>query len=519
MGLLDDEERFAKLQATPRNQILGLLSDFIAKSYSPERTQQMQGVSKFMGAPAISETLDRLSYGQPLTTGAGGLGGTTRIRPEALEAAMAVAPMVGPAARTAGAGAMAAGRAGERFAERAVPRVMERGGLLADLLQDMSQGTQSMATSRSPNVGGVPVRELLYPNRAELTPAEKSAITSFEKSLSNQAVMRREEMRLAGGDIVTPTPGLNLIPEIQYNPKNLVGKRLVPVFGDLSPIGGDVYQVAGVPLTKPVTQQAGRKYSLVQPNVQQEIAYASEPGAAASKIANLNKYPDEDVLGVFFGGSPESVDFSHHMAQSFVRQLDALKPKKEAIKLFNNTIKNFPVEVAVAGSTKKVRTYPFKNFAGIDSPNIEELLTVKGAADYTPGQLRTAISKAVNTAKFRDLGFPIYGDTQKVMTEQGLRPGYAGQTLFESIPDRNIVLPDYLHQSYSAGIPGRYVGGLNIANQETGVPSSLLFPKLFAEQRARGARDDQILAKMRMSHQGEQFTEEGLQSLLDYLGR
>jgi len=87
------------LQATPRNPILGYLSDLAASSYSPERTQQMQGVAKFMSAPAISETLDRLSYGEPLTTGAGGLGGTTRVRPEALEAAMTLAPMVAPTAQ------------------------------------------------------------------------------------------------------------------------------------------------------------------------------------------------------------------------------------------------------------------------------------------------------------------------------------------------------------------------------------------------------------------------------------
>lgn len=509
MALLDDEELLqSRISPTPRNPILGLLSDFIAQGYDPRRTQQMQGISKFLMAPEISQTLDRLSYdpsGRSLFTGAGGLGGTTRMRPEALDAALTLAPMAGPAARLAGRGAVATGRT--------------LGPTAANMAENYLQQQGLMLNAAPPKVGGIPVRELLYPNRADLTPAEKRAITSFENSLSNQATMRREEMRLAGGDIVKPTPGLNLIPEIPYKPENLVGKRLVPVFGDLSPIGGDVYQVAGVPLSKPVTQQAGRKYSLVQPNVQQNIAYASEPSAAASKIANLNKYPDEDVLGVFFGGGPESVDFSHHMAQSFVRQLDALKPKKEAIKSFNKTIENFPVDVAVAGQKEKVRTYPFKNFAGIDSPNIEELMTVKGTADYTPGQLRTAISKAVNTAKFRDLGFPVYSDTQKVMTEQGLRPGYAGQTLFEAIPGKGIVQPDYFHQSYSAGIPGRYVGGLNIANKETGVPSDLLFPKLFAEQRAKGAKDAQILAKMRMSHQGEIFTEQGLQSLLDYLGR
>jgi hypothetical protein len=131
------------IQATPRNAILGYLADLAAASYSAERTQQLQTLAKFMSAPAISETLDRLSYGMPITTGAGGLGGTTRLRPEALEAGMAIAPMVGPSAKAANAGAMAAGRAGERFAERYVPMVMERGGLGAEMLQGMGRGTVS----------------------------------------------------------------------------------------------------------------------------------------------------------------------------------------------------------------------------------------------------------------------------------------------------------------------------------------------------------------------------------------
>jgi hypothetical protein len=137
------------LSATPRNEYLGALADLIAQSYSPERTQQMQGTARFLSMPAISQTLDRLSYGEPLTTGAGGLGGTTRIRPEALEAAMAVAPAAQPAtmatlqaARAARQAAMKAGMAGERYAERVVPQIMERGGLPAQMLQDLAQGTR-----------------------------------------------------------------------------------------------------------------------------------------------------------------------------------------------------------------------------------------------------------------------------------------------------------------------------------------------------------------------------------------
>jgi hypothetical protein len=87
------------LRATPRNPVLGYLADLAASSYAPQRTQQMQGIAQFFGAPAVSQTLDRLSYGEPLTTGAGGLGGTTRVRPEAIEAAMIAAPFVGKAAK------------------------------------------------------------------------------------------------------------------------------------------------------------------------------------------------------------------------------------------------------------------------------------------------------------------------------------------------------------------------------------------------------------------------------------
>jgi hypothetical protein len=134
------------ISPVPRNEYLGALADFLAQSYSPQRTQQMQGVAQFLQVPAVSQTLDRLSYGEPLTTGAGGLGGTTRIRPEALDAAMALAPLYRPAGMAAKGvenAAMATSRAGERLAERVVPQIMERGGMPAQLLGDLSQGSIS----------------------------------------------------------------------------------------------------------------------------------------------------------------------------------------------------------------------------------------------------------------------------------------------------------------------------------------------------------------------------------------
>ena len=85
------------IRPTPRNPFLGGLADLLEASTSPERTQQMQGIMSMLGVPAVASTLNRMSYGAPLTSGAGGLGGTTRVLPDVLEAAMTVAPMA-PAA-------------------------------------------------------------------------------------------------------------------------------------------------------------------------------------------------------------------------------------------------------------------------------------------------------------------------------------------------------------------------------------------------------------------------------------
>ena len=92
------------------------------------------------GVGDVQKTAERISYGQPLTTGSGM---TLRPREEAINAAMTVIPLVGQGGRVANQAAMTAGRAGARYAERVVPQVMERGGLPAQLLGDISRGSVS----------------------------------------------------------------------------------------------------------------------------------------------------------------------------------------------------------------------------------------------------------------------------------------------------------------------------------------------------------------------------------------
>jgi hypothetical protein len=134
---------------------------------------------------------------------------------------MTVAPMVGPAARMAERGAMAAGRAGERVAERVVPQVMERGGLPAQLLGDLSQGTMSPLdvyhgtphtlppTARNP-LGEFDASKIGTGEGAQvyghgIYTAENPAVAiEYKKALSNPEVVLKDGTRISNPAVGSP---------------------------------------------------------------------------------------------------------------------------------------------------------------------------------------------------------------------------------------------------------------------------------------------------------------------------
>jgi hypothetical protein len=141
------------LSPTPyANQFTGYSNDLIqgllGYMKDKQRTQQMQGLAGLLESTGIPQSVERAAYAQSPKALLDTLTNVNRanvplLKAETADALMNIAPMVGPAARLAERGAMAAGRAGERLAERVVPQVMERGGLPAQLLGDLSQGTMS----------------------------------------------------------------------------------------------------------------------------------------------------------------------------------------------------------------------------------------------------------------------------------------------------------------------------------------------------------------------------------------
>jgi hypothetical protein len=114
------------MQAVERNPYVGAFADLLAATFSPERTQQMQGVAKFMGAPAVASTLDKMSYGDSLVTGRGQ---TLQMKPDVAEAALTVAPFISPAARLGGRALQAGARELAPQAGRMAENYMTRMGM------------------------------------------------------------------------------------------------------------------------------------------------------------------------------------------------------------------------------------------------------------------------------------------------------------------------------------------------------------------------------------------------------
>lgn len=92
------------LRETPmQNPIMGLLADrlkkvqeFGAKPFGYENPP-VEMLMNLLGIPAVQQTMERMAYGEPLTTGRGM---TTKPRAEAVEAALTVAPVAGLLAKT-----------------------------------------------------------------------------------------------------------------------------------------------------------------------------------------------------------------------------------------------------------------------------------------------------------------------------------------------------------------------------------------------------------------------------------
>lgn len=142
-----------ELKPSPRVAGLSALADALMRAKATANRYEVKQWMPLLGGTGVGdlvlgrgpEEINEWSYGNsPLTVPQlSNVPQFKKGRAEQLVDVTNLAPIVGGLGALARRPVMAAGRAGERLAERVIPRVMERGGIPAQLLQDLAQGSQS----------------------------------------------------------------------------------------------------------------------------------------------------------------------------------------------------------------------------------------------------------------------------------------------------------------------------------------------------------------------------------------
>jgi len=400
------------LSATPRNEYLGALADLIAQSYSPVRTQQMQGTARLLSMPAISQTLDRLSYGEPLTTGAGM---TTRVRPEALEAAMAVAPMAQPttmatlqAARAARQAALQAGRAGERYAERVVPQIMEQGGLPAEMLNAMA---------------GQPSRALPQQGRSGFGAFDPRYDPRVQEQARMQALVR--DVQLNPNAVNPATVSLD----------QFVGRPFITSMADRTAAGGKLMGIDNVQFNRPVDFLGGQDYMFNNPNLVWSSGNA--PANALVKTAQeIKSATGQNPIYVPWRMAPTGGDFAQFTGETMLAYADAAMGKMQKKRL-----------------DKSIKEY-IPTWSGVSNP-----ASVQQFRDASDSK-RKAI-KAMMDRDFRNEGGLNIGSARLAVSDPAQLAAQEGgiQNVGEIFAGKPLMKSS--HPAYPGGVPGQGIGVLS----------------------------------------------------------
>ena len=342
--------------------------------------------------------------------------------------ALGVAPLM----KAFKAPAMALGRAGEKYAERVVPQIMERGGVGADILGGLAQGTRSYA----------------YLPHTEKNP--------------NPLVGSRYKTQHVG----------NLTPKFDFDVQAEQGSSVMSNPWDLTSRGEKVLEVSDIPMSNQMITEGGHDFARDIANIKANIGGASGRQIAERMQDRVNDATfanlfDKGTGRVFTMPSTMDVKGSHFSTMPTDLVMDifqqrGLKPKD--VERITDDLRTFVFE------TEKGK---FRNAAPVGSP--EFLLQLRqGGKGFSAGDLRKGLMDRMSKSEYQKmLGFNIedvYGAIGD-QTLKGLPKGFVGNTMIETSPFAG--LKPATHQSYDTANMGKYAGSM------PSMPLELMMPDLF----------------------------------------
>jgi hypothetical protein len=208
-GLPVDTRPYDRMQATPRGFISGLFSDVLGGTFNMPQMPRtgIPAVDVFspnmnlfnrLAFGDVQKTAERISYGEPLTTGQGM---TLKPREETIGAALTVAPFAGEAARLG----VRAGRAGARMVGQEIAdRVSTGQAILPSSFAEPRSSLFAVEPNPMMPKPQAPVSELGFYSAAEQAalnlPRNKGTGQSFLNDLMKAPDVKKDELSWTGLD-------------------------------------------------------------------------------------------------------------------------------------------------------------------------------------------------------------------------------------------------------------------------------------------------------------------------------
>ena len=342
--------------------------------------------------------------------------------------ALGVAPLM----KAFKAPAMALGRAGEKYAEKVVPQIMERGGIGADILGGLAQGTRSNVylphTPKKPD-----------PN--------------------------------VGSRFKTEHVG-NLAPKHEFDVEKNQGSSVMSNPWDLTSRGEKVLEVSDTPMIEPIITEGGHDFARDLAHIGENIGGASGRQIAERMQDRVNDAYFANMLDKGTGRvytMPSTMDITGSnystmptdIIMDFFKQAE-LKPKD--VNRITDDLRTFMFE------TERGK---FKNAAPVGSPEFLRQLR-EGGEGFSAGDLRKGFMDRMSKAEYQKmLGYNIedvYGAIHDPALK-GVPKGFVGNTMIETSPFAEV--KPSTHQSYDTANAGKYAGSM------PSMPLELMMPDLY----------------------------------------
>lgn len=329
----------------------------------------------------------------------------------------------------------------ERAIAPAVERTLNRGGLPAELLQGMAQGSRS---------------NVYLPS----TPKKP-----------NPQVGTRYQREFLGG----------LAPKTPVKIEDYQGASLMVMPWDSTSRNYSVSGVSDEVFPTPIITHGGQDYARDLAHIQQGIGGASGL-SIAKRIRDRDKFARQE--NIMAGGTGEilhlpitmgagSENFSMMPTQGLLQLLDMRNLSKSQLQGLDESIRNFKVAKGT-GEKRKVTT-PFKNFAGLSSEEGRIQIQSGEGLGSTPGELRKAIVDRLTTKGSQELLNFNAEDLSAALTDPalaGVPKGYVGNTVLMTDPIGMHLRPSS-NPSYNTDFTAQYMGTLG-----QNVPIEVLAPGL-----------------------------------------